>query len=191
MRFPRVMVVALAVGLSSACTRGSKDVAPEKPAVPEKPATQPPPGSSWTAFAGDHGAILEQKGLDATTCKVTCTLRNDTVAWSLDTCIGTEDDLRFVALDCSAAFVIDPYPEIQQNWAHTTVVRVWNKTGLAQQLKAVQFVTEGDEIKVLNGEVGIGPRYGDGGKSLELDTLDDRHHAVPLAAMAEGKTSAR
>lgn len=194
MRFSTFTLLLLAV---TAGCKGKPPAADTAKAVVDagaaEPTTAAPPENSWTAFDADHAAFVEQKGVDATRCKVTCTLKNDTVAWTLDKCIGTKDDLRFVARDCGSVAVLYTYPEIEESWPQTTVMRAFSRGGLVRELKAVQMVRDGDELKMTKsrfrwlkgvlGEVGTPPHYSEDGKNIEFDTVDDAHKVLALPAI--------
>lgn len=147
----------------------------------------------WGTASPDGTASLELRSGE--TCPLVCTDSAQTV-WTLEQCIVSRDDLRFVANDCSAVLVLLPYPKPADPRGKTVLLRAIENGKLVRELTALDLgaTTSKPGLRWLGGigeELGNRPRYTEAGDGVEFDVLTGsgrRTQIVPLGPQKPAPT---
>jgi hypothetical protein len=106
------------------CARAAPpaEVAPAPAAAPEVAATEIEPSVpaelsswAWSSISVASGKVAEVRQVPSAkgVCKVSAAVGSETV-WSIDACLATSDDLRYVSPDALALVVLKPLPSTDE-----------------------------------------------------------------------------
>ena len=197
-------LIALCVGLLSGCKKERPPPPPPsvpaetpKPADPaaaqaaELPVEDPDESPlAWSIYSGDGKSKLKQKPAAPGKCYLECSGPDGAQVWA-DTadCFGEKSDRKFLADDCVRTVVMIPAPPRGAKWRQVQVMRVYKKARLDYPVVGVAALPDEKLIKGsrswLKGCYGVPgdpPAYSADGSSVEYESIDGKHHSVPLVA---------
>jgi hypothetical protein len=190
------MVVSMAV---IACARRAPEAAaqPAPAAPPESPVPPQLAPLHWSTVA-ELGAgalvMVEQKAASAGRCKVRCTEGNREL-WSMEACVATRADWRFLSADGSGLLVVHVSPSIDDRRpAEVPLVDLYRAGAFARTFRAGDLFGDPSSLRVEAGRLmwvslAQDPRVLAAG--VELSLSDGRRTVLPFTADAQGAPAPR
>jgi hypothetical protein len=152
----------LALLLAASCRRPTPPAEPPPavtPAQPEAVAVPIPPGLellNWSTVADAAGPVvqLRQTATARDRCHVEVTVGGER-RWSIDACVATRLQLRFLSPDGERALVLDPSPEVAggQPLDLTSLGRLWRHGAVAIDLTPAALSLHPGALRVEAGVV--------------------------------------
>lgn len=190
----RMLRLGAVVAVAFTSCRQPAESRPPGPAAEPVPQLQPQPQTLWATSSPQGRAGLEAQRTD-TGCTIACSIGRGAPVWTVDTCLATADDLRFVSDDCVGAIFLYPLPEKAANGKGLLLMRrlvngVVEIERTDVDLMLTASARRGRWLGGVNGELGTRPRYSPDGKAVEFQVMTNTGRAdqrFPLAVQNDDR----
>jgi hypothetical protein len=139
-------------GESAATSRVAGYLAENAPAQPAKRVKRE---DSWATMSADNEVGLYQQW-NGTQCKLICQHFNADTLWTADECIAKQEDIRFVAPDCSRTIIVRDKGKVVSIYDQAALVETHNADEYGGRLSNVHLAADGHHVEFTTADNGTG-----------------------------------